>query len=69
MYKYSSASWVYMEIPLDPESENPEMVDIIKFYNSIYIGRLKEYLLQSKKLPKDQGSKTPNLNKSNFDLL
>ena len=69
MNKSSSVSWVYIEVAIDPESENPEKVDIIQFYNRIFLNKMKVYILQSKKLPKDQSSKTPILNKSNFELL
>lgn len=65
----NSVSWVYVEVPIDPESDNPECVDIIHFYNRVYLDRMKDYILTSRKLPKDQASRTPILNKSNFDML
>jgi len=33
----SSVSWVYIEVALNPEHDNPTKVDIIKFYNEVYL--------------------------------
>lgn len=65
----NSVSWVYIEVPLNPEHENPKKIDIIKFYNDVYLDKLKAHILKTKSLTLDQGSKTPVLSQSNFDAL
>ena len=65
----SSVSWVYIEVPLNPEHESPKKIDIIKFYNDVYLDKLKAHILKTKTLTLDQGSKTPVLSQSNFNAL
>ena len=57
----NSVSWVYIEVPLNPEHESPKKIDIIKFYNDVYLDKLKAHILKTKTLTLDQGSKTPVL--------
>ena len=64
--KSTSVQWVYTEVPLDPESENPIKEDIIQFYNKIFLEKMKVYILETKKVKLEQGSRTPILNASNF---
>ena len=56
-------------MPLNTEDENPKKIDIIKFYNDIYLEKMKSHILKTKSLTLDQGSKTPVLSQSNFDAL
>ena len=65
----NSVSWVYIEVPLNPEQDNPKKIDIIKFYNDVFLLKLKFHILKTKTLTLDQGSKTPVLSQSNFDAL
>lgn len=37
-------------------------VDIIQFYNDVYIEKMKQHLLKTKTLQLEQGSRTPVLN-------
>mmetsp|Transcript_47630 Transcript_47630/g.62955 ORF Transcript_47630/g.62955 Transcript_47630/m.62955 type:complete len:183 (+) Transcript_47630:1799-2347(+) len=67
--QYNSVSWVYIEVPLNPEDEKPKKIDIIKFYNDVYLEKMKTHILKTKSLQLDQGSKTPVLNQSNFNAL
>ena len=67
--KSSSVSWVYIEVLLNPAAENPQKIDIIQFYNKVFLDRMKVYILETKKIKLEQGSKTPILNKSNFMAL
>ena len=48
--KSSSVSWVYIEVSLDPSSENPQKIDIIQFYNKVFLDRMKVYILETKKV-------------------
>ncbi len=57
-----SVSWVFVEVPLNPEAENPRKVDIIKFYNDVYLAKMKAYILKTKTLVLDEGPRTPVLN-------
>ena len=57
----NSVSWVFVEVPLDTDSENPRKVDIIKFYNDVYLTKMKAYILKTKTLTLDEGSRTPVL--------
>ena len=67
--KSTSVSWVYIDVPLDPESEEPRKEDIIQFYNKVFLERMKVYILETKKVKLEQGSRTPILNASNFQSL
>lgn len=58
-----------MEVPLDPEDPNTQKVDIIRFYNEVYLEPIKAHILKSKTLTLDSVSKTPVLNQSNFQAL
>jgi hypothetical protein len=62
-------SWVYVEVLLDQNDPESQKVDIIQFYNKIYLNRMKAYILQTKHLKLEQGSRTPQLNKSSMDAL
>lgn len=64
-----SVSWVYVEVPLDPKDENTPKIDIIKFYNDVYLDQMKAHILKTKSLTLEQGSRTPVLNQSNFSAL
>lgn len=64
-----SVSWVYVEVPLDPKDEKAPKIDIIKFYNDVYLDKMKAHILKTKSMTLDQGSKTPVLNQSNFSAL
>ena len=64
----NSVSWVYIEVPLNPEDPNPTCIDIIKFYNDVYLDKMKAHVLKTKTMPLE-GSKTPQLSQSNFDAL
>jgi len=65
----NSVSWVYVEVALNPEDDNPTKIDIIKFYNDVYLDKMKTHILKTKSLQLDQGSRTPVLSQSNFDAL
>ena len=65
----NSVSWVFLEVPLNPNDENSGKSDIIKFYNDVYLDKMKAHILKTKTLMLDQGSKTPVLSQSNFDAL
>ena len=54
---------------MDPSTENPQKIDIIQFYNKVFLDRMKVYILETKKIKLEQGSRTPILNKSNFMAL
>ena len=54
---------------LNPEHDTPKKIDIIKFYNDVYLDKLKAHILKTKTLTLDQGSKTPVLSQSNFNAL
>ena len=60
---------MFVEVPFDTESENPRKVDIIKFYNDVYLPKMKAYILKTKVLLLEEGSRTPVLSQSNFDAL
>lgn len=52
--KSSSVSWVYIEVALDPSSDNPQdKIDIIVFYNKVFLDRMKVYILETKKIKLD----------------
>ena len=54
---------------MDPEDENSKKIDIIKFYNDVYLEKMKAHILKTKSLTLEQGSKTPVLSQSNFNAL
>ena len=54
-------SWVFIEVPLNPEDEDVKKIDIIKFYNDVYLEKLKVHILKTKTLTLEQGSRTPIL--------
>jgi hypothetical protein len=54
---------VYIEVPLNPEDPNPTYIDIIKFYNDVYLDQMKAHVLKTKTMPLE-GSKTPVLSLS-----
>lgn len=56
-------------MPLNPEADNPTKIDIIQFYNSVYLDKMKTHVLKTKSMRLDQASKTPVLSQSNFDAL
>ena len=51
------------------DTEGTRKGDIIKFYNDVYLGRMKEYIIATKNMPMDKGARTPILNRSNFEAL
>ena len=57
----NSVSWVFVEVPLNPEADNPDKVDIIKFYNDVFLEKMKAHILKTKTLTLEQGSRTPVL--------
>lgn len=59
-------NYILMEVNL---SHGSEPRDIIYFYNSVFIERMKDYILASRHMPMEQGPRTPVLNKSNFTSL
>lgn len=67
LQKTSNVTWVFIEVLLDPVTETKG--DIIKFYNQVYLERMKEYIITTRKMKLEQGARTPVLNKSNFDAL
>ena len=56
-------------MPLNPEDEDVKKIDIIKFYNDVYLEKMKVHILKTKTLTLEQGSRTPILSQSNFDAL
>ena len=56
-------------MPLNPEDQDVKKIDIIKFYNDVYLEKLKVHILKTKTLTLEQGSRTPILSQSNFDAL
>lgn len=49
--------------------DNTPKIDIIKFYNDVYLDQMKAHILKTKSLTLDQGSRTPVLSQSNFSAL
>jgi hypothetical protein len=58
-------SWILTEIKLP----NQQKGDIIRFYNELYLPRMKEYIVTTKNMELQQGARTPVLSQSNFDAL
>ena len=47
----NNVSWVFIEVPLNPEvSSRPKKVDIIEFYNKVFLNRMKVYILATKNI-------------------
>lgn len=69
LIKPSSVSWVFVEVVLDQADPDSPKVDIIQFYNQVYLNRMKAYILQTKQMQLEPGSKTPMLNKSSMEAL
>jgi retinoblastoma-like protein 1 len=69
LVKPNSVSWVFVEVLLDQADPESMKVDIIQFYNKVYLNRMKAYIIQTKQAKMDPGSKTPMLNKSSYDAL
>ena len=69
LIKPNSVAWVFVEVLLDQDDPESPKVDIIQFYNKVFLNRMKAYILQTKHLKLEQGSKTPQLNKSSMDSL
>lgn len=69
LVKPNSVSWVFVEVLLDPADPESQKVDIIQFYNKVYLNRMKAYILQTKSLKLEPGLRTPQLNKSSMDAL
>lgn len=69
LIKPTSVSWVFVEVVLDQDDESSLKVDIIQFYNRVYLNRMKAYILQTKHLKLEPGSRTPQLNKSSMEAL
>jgi hypothetical protein len=42
-----------VEVPLNPEDENTPKIDIIKFYNDVYLDKMKVHILKTKTLTLD----------------
>jgi len=49
----NGVSWVYVEVPLNPEDENTPKIDIIKFYNDVYLDKMKAHILKTKTMTLD----------------
>ena len=66
----TNVSWVFIEVPLKPRPDgSAPTADIIQFYNQVFLERMKAYILETKGMVLDQGSRTPVLNRSNMDAL
>lgn len=61
----TNMSWILTEIQLP----NQQKGDIIRFYNELYLPRMKEYIVTTKNMELQQGARTPVLSQSNFDAL
>lgn len=67
--KSSSVSWVYIEVPYYRQDEPDTVIDIIQFYNKVYLETMKGYIIETKRLEMDQGSKTPVIKNHSFKAL
>jgi retinoblastoma-like protein 1 len=45
LIKPNSVSWVFVEVLLDHNDPESQKVDIIQFYNKVYLNRMKAYIL------------------------
>lgn len=57
-----SVSWVFVQVVKDPENDEVGTTDIIEFYNTVYLHKMKAHLLATKRTTLEQGSRTPVLN-------
>ena len=45
LVKPNSVSWVFVEVLLDQNNPESQKVDIIQFYNKVFLDRMKAYIL------------------------
>jgi len=69
MLKSSSVSWVYIEVPYYRDGEEDTVIDIIQFYNKVYLETMKGYIIETKRLEMEKGSLTPVIKNHSFNAL